>query len=78
LENPLIHAVLSHTDVQLLTSQTKGLRRFRFVDERSEEPDRSIARFTQTALGVYYRRLAFRVGKAEAITATALKLAILI
>jgi transposase len=33
---------------------------------------------TQTALGACYRRLAFRVGKAKAITATARKLAILV
>jgi transposase len=33
---------------------------------------------THTALGAFYRRLAFRVGKAKAITATARKLAILI
>jgi transposase len=33
---------------------------------------------TSTALGAFYRRLAFRVGKAKAITATARKLAILI
>lgn len=33
---------------------------------------------TQTALGAFYRRLAFRVGKAKAVTATARKLAILI
>lgn len=33
---------------------------------------------TQTALGAFYRRLAFRVGKAKAITATARKLGILI
>ena len=33
---------------------------------------------TQTALGAVYRRLAFRVGKAKAITATARKLAILV
>jgi transposase len=33
---------------------------------------------TQTALGAFYRRLAFRLGKAKAITATARKLAILI
>ena len=33
---------------------------------------------TETALGAFYRRLAFRVGKAKAITATARKLAILI
>jgi transposase len=33
---------------------------------------------TQTALGGFYRRLAYRVGKAKAITATARKLAILI
>jgi transposase len=33
---------------------------------------------TQTALGTFYRRLAFRVGKAKAITATARKLAILV
>jgi hypothetical protein len=33
---------------------------------------------TRTALGAFYRRLAFRVGKAKAITATARKLAILI
>jgi transposase len=33
---------------------------------------------TQTALGAFSRRLAFRVGKAKAITATARKLAILI
>jgi len=33
---------------------------------------------TQTALGAFYRRLAFRVGKAKAITATARKLATLI
>src|SRR5262245_62703961 len=32
---------------------------------------------TQTALGAFYRRLAFRVGKAKAVTATAGKLAIL-
>ena len=33
---------------------------------------------TQTALGAFYRRLAFRIGKAKAITATARKLAILV
>jgi transposase len=33
---------------------------------------------TQTALGGFYRRLAYRVGKAKAITATARKLAILV
>jgi transposase len=33
---------------------------------------------TQTALGAFYRRLAFRVGKAKTITATARKLAILL
>ena len=33
---------------------------------------------TETALGAFYRRLAFRVGKAKAITATARKLAILV
>lgn len=33
---------------------------------------------TQTALGACYRRLAYRVGKAKAITATARKLAVLI
>ncbi len=32
----------------------------------------------QTALGAFYRRLAARVGKAKAITATARKLAILV
>lgn len=33
---------------------------------------------TQTALGAFYRRIAFRIGKAKAITATARKLAILV
>jgi transposase len=33
---------------------------------------------TQTALGAFYRRLAFRVGKAKAVTATARKLAVLV
>ena len=33
---------------------------------------------TQTALGAFYRRLALRIGKAKAITATARKLAILV
>jgi transposase len=33
---------------------------------------------TQTALGAFHRRLAFRVGKAKAITATARKLAVLV
>lgn len=33
---------------------------------------------TQTALGAFFRRLAFRVGRAKAITATARKLAILV
>jgi hypothetical protein len=33
---------------------------------------------TETALGAFYRRVAFRVGKAKAITATARKLAILV
>lgn len=33
---------------------------------------------TQTAFGAFYRRLAFRLGKAKAITATARKLAILV
>jgi hypothetical protein len=33
---------------------------------------------TQTALGAFYRRLAVRIGKPQAITATARKLAILI
>jgi transposase len=37
----------------------------------------SLAR-TQTALGAFYRRLAFRIGKAKAITATARKLAVLV
>ena len=32
----------------------------------------------QTALGAFYRRLAGRIGKAQAITATARKLAILV
>jgi transposase len=33
---------------------------------------------TQTALGAFYRRLALRIGKAQAITATARKIAILV
>jgi transposase len=33
---------------------------------------------TQTALGAFYRRLAYRVGKAKAVTATARKLALLV
>jgi len=33
---------------------------------------------TSTALGAYYRRLAYRVGKAKAITATARKIAVLV
>lgn len=33
---------------------------------------------TQTALGAFYRRLAYRVGKAKAVTATARKLAVLV
>jgi transposase len=33
---------------------------------------------TETAFGAFYRRLAYRVGKAKAITATARKLAILV
>jgi len=33
---------------------------------------------TQTAVGAFYRRLAFRIGKPQAITATARKLAILV
>ena len=33
---------------------------------------------TQTALGTFYRRIAFRIGKAKAVTATARKLAILV
>ena len=33
---------------------------------------------TQTALGAFYRRLAYRIGKAKAVTATARKLAILV
>ena len=33
---------------------------------------------TQTALGAFYRRLAARVGKAKAITATARKIAVLV
>jgi transposase len=33
---------------------------------------------SRTALGAFYRRLAFRVGKAKAVTATARKLAILV
>jgi hypothetical protein len=33
---------------------------------------------THTALGAFYRRVAFRIGKAKAITATARKLAILV
>jgi transposase len=33
---------------------------------------------TETALGAFYRRLAYRVGKAKAITATARTLAILV
>jgi hypothetical protein len=33
---------------------------------------------TATALGAFYRRLAARVGKAKAITATARKLAVIV
>ena len=33
---------------------------------------------SQTALGAFYRRLAFRIGKAKAITATARKLAVFV
>ncbi len=33
---------------------------------------------TSTALGAYYRRLGYRIGKAKAITATARKIAILV
>jgi len=33
---------------------------------------------TRTALGAFYRRVAFRIGKAKAITATARKLAVLV
>ncbi|WP_245299534.1 hypothetical protein [Mesorhizobium sp. WSM3873] len=33
---------------------------------------------TQTALGAFYRRLASRIGKAKAVTATARKIAVLI
>jgi transposase len=33
---------------------------------------------TQTALGAFYRRLAYRIGKAKALTATARKIAILV
>ena len=33
---------------------------------------------TSTALGAFYRRLAYRIGKAKAITATARKLTILV
>jgi transposase len=33
---------------------------------------------SQTALGAFYRRIAFRIGKAKAVTATARKLAILV
>ena len=33
---------------------------------------------TQTALGAFYRRLAFRIGKAKAVTATARKLPVLV
>jgi hypothetical protein len=33
---------------------------------------------TQTGLGAFYRRLAARIGKAQAVTATARKLAILL
>jgi transposase len=34
--------------------------------------------WTQTALGAFYRRLAARIGKPQAITATARKLAVLV
>jgi len=37
-----------------------------------------VASRTSTALGAYYRRLAYRIGKPKAITATARKLAILV
>ena len=33
---------------------------------------------TSTALGAYYRRIAYRIGKAKAITATARKIAVLV
>jgi transposase len=33
---------------------------------------------TQTALGAFYRRIAYRIGKAKAVTATARKLAVLV
>jgi len=49
--------------------------------DRDDRPVRTFAAVsigrTQTALGAFYRRLAARIGKAKAVTATARKLAIL-
>jgi hypothetical protein len=59
----------------------------RLLSSRTRLPNRAAAIFrlaamnlgrTQTALGAFYRRLAFRVGKAKATTATARKLAVLV
>ena len=37
-----------------------------------------VAGHTTTALGAYYRRIAYRIGKPKAITATARKIAVLV
>jgi hypothetical protein len=63
------------SDGRLLSSRTQpSANRAALVLRLAEQ---SLGR-TQTALGAFFRRLAFRVGKAKAITATARKLAILV
>ena len=66
-------------------NQVTGGRRLRSATQPSANRAAAILRLsalslgrTQTALGAFYRRVAYRVGKAKAITATARKLAILV
>ena len=53
---------------------------YKAIDTRGQTMLGQIAavniRRTQTVLGAFYRRLAARVGKAQAVTATARKLAV--
>jgi hypothetical protein len=74
-----------HHAVTDITSAT-GMRILRALvaGERAPEVLAALLRIaavnvgrTQTALGAFYRRLAARVGKAQAVTATARKLAVL-
>jgi len=63
-----------------MARQPNGIRETWFKKRRSAALLRLAAttvRRTETALGAFYRRLSMRIGKANAVTATARKIAVL-